>query len=107
VAGRVAGLRLGGVIEIMRFRLGAGTSEEEFLAADRRLREEFADHQPGLLGRTTAHGEDGGWIVIDLWRSAADAEACDRRWGGDPVAEAFMARLDPSSVGIERYQEVD
>ena len=30
----------------MRFRLGQGTSEEEFLAADRRLAEEFADHQP-------------------------------------------------------------
>jgi hypothetical protein len=95
------------VIEIMRFRLGRGTAEEEFLAADRRLQEEFAYHQPGLLRRTTARGEDGGWIVIDLWRSAADADACDRRWDTDPVAQAFMALLDPSSVSTERYHELN
>ncbi|HEX4060998.1 MAG TPA: hypothetical protein VHY58_08245 [Streptosporangiaceae bacterium] len=85
------------MIEIMRFRLAPGTGEEEFLAADRRLQEEFADHQPGLLRRTTARGEDGDWIVIDLWRSAADADACDQRWDDDPVAQGFMALLDRSS----------
>ena len=89
----------------MRFRLGQGTSEEEFLTADRRLQEEFASQQPGLLRRTTARGEDGDWIVIDVWRSAADADACDRRWDTDPVAQAFMARLDRSSVTTERYHQ--
>lgn len=91
----------------MRFHLGPGTAEEEFLAADRRLQEEFAYHQPGLLRRTTARGEDGGWIVIDLWRSAADADACDQRWDNDPVAQAFMSLLDRSSVSTERYQQLD
>ncbi|MGH3157269.1 MAG: hypothetical protein ACRDNF_11925 [Streptosporangiaceae bacterium] len=95
------------MIEIMRFHLGPGTAEEEFLAADRRLQEEFAYHQPGLLRRTTARGEDGGWIVIDLWRSAADADACDQRWDNDPVAQAFMSLLDRSSVSTERYQQLD
>jgi hypothetical protein len=94
------------VIEVMRFRLGQGTSEEEFAAADRRLQEEFAAQQPGLLRRTTARGEDGGWIVIDLWRSAADADACDRRWDEDRAAQAFMALLDRSSVSTERYHEL-
>jgi hypothetical protein len=95
------------VIEIMRFRLGPGTDEEAFLAADRRLQEDFASHQPGLLRRTTARSENGDWIVIDLWRSAADADACDRRWDSDPVAQAFMAVLEPSSVTTERYTERD
>jgi hypothetical protein len=79
---RVAGERgvtayAAAVIEIMRFRLPPGADEAAFLAADRRVQEEFAYHQPGLLRRTTARGQDGGWIVIDLWRSAADADACD------------------------------
>ena len=91
----------------MRFRLAPETAEEEFLAADHRLQEEFAYHQPGLLRRTTARGEDGGWIVIDLWRSAADADACDRRWDEDPVAQAFMVLLDRSSVSTERYHQLD
>jgi hypothetical protein len=91
------------VIEIMMFRLAADCGEAEFLAADRRLQREFAARQPGLLSRTTARGEAGGWIVIDVWRSAADADACDRRWEGDPAAQSFMALLDRSSVITERY----
>jgi hypothetical protein len=94
------------VIEILRFRLAAGVDEAAFLAADRRVQQEFAYQQPGLLRRTTARGEDGGWIAIDLWRSAADADACDARWERDPVAQAFMGLLDRSSVAVERYQEL-
>lgn len=95
-----------GVIEIMRFRLPPGADQAAFLAADRRVQQEFAYQQPGLLRRTTARGEDGGWIVIDLWRSAADADACDVRWERDEVTQAFMSLLDRSSVAVERYQEL-
>lgn len=87
----------------MRFRLPPDADETAFLAADRRVQEEFAYQQPGLLRRTTARAEDGGWIVIDLWRSAADADACDTRWESDQLAQGFMALLDRSSVSTERY----
>lgn len=95
------------MIEIMRFRLADGRDEADFLAADRRLQEEFAYQQPGLLRRTTARAEDGGWVVIDLWRSATDADACAARWERDPVAQAFMAMLDRSTVAVERFQEME
>ena len=75
---------LSAVIEITRFRLAPGTDEAAFLAADRKVQEDFAYQQPGMLRRTTARGNDGGWIVIDLWRSVADADACDARWEHDP-----------------------
>jgi hypothetical protein len=68
---------------------------------------EFAYQQPGLLRRTTARGHDGDWIVIDVWRSGTDADACDERWGRDPVAAAFMALVDESSVRTERYATLD
>jgi hypothetical protein len=42
------------MIEIMSLRLAAGQDEAEFVAADRRVREEFARRQPGLLGRDGA-----------------------------------------------------
>jgi hypothetical protein len=71
------------------------------------VQQEFADQQPGPLRRTTARGEDGGGIVIDLWRSAADAGACDARWEHDKVTQAFMDLLGRSSVSTERYQELD
>ena len=44
------------------------------LALDRRLQTEVAYQQPGLLRRTTARGEDGSWLVIQLWRSDAEVE---------------------------------
>src|SRR6516164_3503392 len=74
----------GAVIEIMRFRLVEGADVAGFRAADARLQTAFAYQQPGLLRRTTARSSDGGWVVIDIWRAAADADACEARWSADP-----------------------
>ena len=94
------------MIEIMRFRLPPDGDEAAFLAADRRLQEEFVYQQPGLLRRTVARGEDGGWIMIALWRSSADADACEARAEHDELTRAFWALLDRSSLSVERYQEL-
>jgi hypothetical protein len=95
------------VIEIMRFRLAPGTEEEAFLDADRRVQTDFAYQQPGLLRRTTARGDGGEWIVIDVWRSAADADSCGERWGREPVTAALVALVDESSVQTARYATLD
>lgn len=95
------------VIEMMRFRLSAGVEDGEFLLADRAVQEEFAYQQPGLLRRTTARGGDGSWIVVDLWRSHKDADACEAKWGDDPIAQRFMNLVDKSTVKSERYTERD
>jgi hypothetical protein len=95
------------VIETMIFRLAGTTGEAAFLEADRRVQTEFAYRQPGLLRRTTARADDGEWIVIDVWHSVADADACAERWDDDPVAAAFMALLDRASVRTKRYQTLD
>lgn len=92
------------VIEILRFRLAPGVDRMAFLAADRRVQTEFAYQQPGLLRRTTAQGDAGDWIVIDLWQSEAHADACAHRWSGHPAPAAFMALLDAATVNTERYR---
>jgi hypothetical protein len=94
------------VIELMQFRLLAGISDDEFLAADNRLQIEFAYQQPGMLRRTTAHDEHGEWLVIDHWRSAADADACAERWGRDAIAQNFMRLVDRASVRGHRFWTV-
>jgi hypothetical protein len=95
------------MIEILRFRLVPGADEEAFAAADSRVQSDFAYGRPGLLRRTTARGADGAWIVIDLWRSAADADATEARWGRDPVTAAFMSFVDAATVETERYDTLD
>jgi hypothetical protein len=91
-------------MELMIFRLRPDASEPEFLAADKRVQEEFAYRQPGLVRRTTARGVASDWIVVDLWQSAADADATAARWDADPVAQVFMAFVEPSSVAVRRYE---
>ncbi len=95
------------VIELMRFRLRPGADERRFVEADARLQSDFAYRQPGLLRRTTARSGDGEWLVIDLWRSTGDADACAARWDGDPVVQAFLDQVDPLSVVTARYDELD
>jgi hypothetical protein len=90
----------------MRFRLAAGQNEAEFLQADKALQEEFAYQQPGMLRRTTARGAAGDWLVVDLWASVADSDACAARWETDPVAQRFMGFVDRSTVVTDRYEEV-
>jgi hypothetical protein len=96
-----------GVIEMLVFSLSAGADEEAFLACDRRVQTEFAYQQPGLLRRTTARAQHGGWAVIDIWASAEAADACDARWQADPVAQEFMAFVDSATVRTARFFERD
>ncbi len=93
------------MMEITRFRLSAGVGEDEFLRADKALQEDVAYQQPGLLRRTTARGEDS-WVVIDLWRSAEDADASAGRVGSDPAVVRFLSLVEATSRRTERYHEV-
>jgi hypothetical protein len=95
------------MIEIMSFRLAPGADEEAFLTADSEVQSDFAYRQPGLLRRTTARGPDGAWIVIDLWRSATDADATTALWGEDPVTARFMSFVDTATVSTARYDTLD
>jgi hypothetical protein len=98
------------VIETMTFRLAGDGDEGAFLAVDKRLQTEFAYQQPGLVRRTTARGvgqRAGEWIVVDLWESAAAADACARLWDGDPLAQEMMGFVDRASVDVRRYADLD
>jgi hypothetical protein len=77
------------VIETRTFRLAAGVDEASFREADARLQVEFAYRQRGLLRRTAAMGEDGEWLVVNLWRSPEDREAARSAEGDDEAAQAF------------------
>jgi hypothetical protein len=106
-SGPASPFRLSAVIEIMRFRLPPGADEAAFLAADRRIQEEFIYQQSGLLRRTTARGEDDGWLVMVHWRSSSDADAAEAQGERNELARAFWALLDSSSISVERFQELD
>ena len=95
------------MITILSFRLVPGADEAAFLAADKRVQGEFAYHQPGLMRRTTARAPEGEWVIVDLWRSAEDADRCDAVWGQDLVTADFMTFVDAPTVRSSRYFELD
>ncbi len=98
------------LMQVMTFRLVAGADEAAFVEADKRVQPEFAYQQPGLVRRTTARGDGarrGEWITIGLWRSADDVDAAGGRWGDDPSAQALMSFVDPGSVEVRRYTDLD
>ena len=94
------------IVELMEFRLLPRVGIDGFLAADHRLQTEFAYLQSGLLRRTTARNDQGDWLVIDLWRTAAEADACAERWEHDEIAQSFMSLVDRTSVKVQRFSTV-
>lgn len=95
------------IIEISTFKLSPGADEAAFLEADKKVQTDFAYRQPGMLRRTTAKGSDRTWVVVDLWRSQADADRCDGLWGQDPLTDEFRGFVDPNSVRNERFETLD
>ena len=95
------------MIEIRVFGLRPEVSEEEFLAADKRVQSEFSPFQPGFVRRTTARGSNAqSWLVLSLWSSG---DALDRALAAatsDPAASAFDALIDPATARTARFEEL-
>jgi hypothetical protein len=95
------------LIEVTTFRLEADTGDDAFLDADRRVQEEFAYAQPGIVRRTTARGPDGTWLVSTFWGSVEDAEAAVARSTDHPAIASFAALVENASLRTERFSTLD
>lgn len=61
--------------------------------------------QPGFVSRERAAGENGEWLVLVHWRSAADANASMTSFEKTPAAAKFMSILDASTMLMRRYDK--
>ena len=87
------------LIEITTFRLAAGVSEEDFLAADERVRTGVLYRAPDIVRATTARSDDGHWVLVVLWGSDQPAV--------DVMATELAALVDAESVEQRRYRTFD
>ena len=94
------------MIEINTFRLVDGADEAAFLAADKRVQQEFIPNKLGFVRRTTAKDADGEWAVVVLWYEEANADAARADAEGDPVMAEFIAFIDTSTYKVARYFEL-
>lgn len=95
------------MIELTTFRLVEGAAEADLAAADRVVQTRFAHHQPGFARRTTARAEDGSWAVVTLWHSTEAADAAAAAGSADAAVCALLALVDPASVEVRRFFELD
>jgi hypothetical protein len=94
------------VIEIVTFQLRPGADVDAFLATDGRVQTEVAYQRPGLLRRTLARADDR-WLVLQIW---ASLQACDdgaHAFATSAVGAAFMSFVEPSTLSVDRYGDVD
>lgn len=94
------------IVEHTTFRLASGVGEEEFLALDERVQQEFAPFQHGFIRRTTARGE-GGFLVEQLWYDLDAAGRAERSSADDELCRSFSACIDPATLEVRRYETLD
>lgn len=94
------------IIEQHTFTLADGVSDDDFLAADKRVQGEFAPFQTGFIRRTTARsvGSDG-WLVAYFWFDEATADAA--KGSGHEAVAALRACIDPVTLVLERWETLD
>ena len=90
------------VVEFVRFRLAQGAAEPTFLEENRKA-QSFVAKQPGFVSRELARGDDGGWLVLVRWNSAADADASFAKFVAAAEMKPFMDMLDGASMEAGRY----
>lgn len=95
------------VIEVTTFRLRPEADETAFLEADRQVQSDFFYRRAGLLRRTTARGDGGGWAVVTSWATVGDASDAATMAVDDSLVGRFMSFLDPTSVRTDRYRALE
>ena len=84
-------------VEAVTFKLVDGTVTSTFLAATAKVNE-WVKVQPGFLKRELSQLEDGSWLDIIHWTSAAEAMQASERFMTEPGNCECMSMMDPDSI---------
>ncbi|QYK40217.1 MAG: hypothetical protein KF887_12310 [Paracoccaceae bacterium] len=87
----------GPVIEVVSFRLVAGTPEADFLAAAAATEPPLRT-APGFVARRLVRAEGGVWTDLVEWSSLGAAQAGAQAMTAEPAFGAFVALIDMDSL---------
>jgi hypothetical protein len=99
-ADAMAGGGDGPVLEVVRFRLVAGSDEAAFLAAARATETPLLA-QPGFVSRRLVSDGQGAWTDVVEWSSMAAAGVAAEKVMVDPAFAPFMGMIDMGTVQME------
>jgi hypothetical protein len=87
-------------VEIVRFKLLPGVTDEAFLAANAAT-VDFLKRQGGFRRRVLSKGSDGVWTDVVEWQSLALAQQASERIMAEPALVPFMKAMDLESVMMD------
>jgi hypothetical protein len=93
-------------LEFGTFRLKAGASEADMLAASKVMEREFLDKEDGFLGHAILKGNDGAYVDLAFATSQTKAEEICGKWLQNPYALAFLAFIDPASTHMSFWSRL-
>jgi hypothetical protein len=88
----------GPVVEWAPFRLLAGVSEQELLAASETLQRDFVARQRGFIRRELLRGADGAWVDLVHWEDQAAALAVFTAAMESPVCARYFKLMVTSEA---------
>lgn len=87
------------VAEFVTFRLNAGISDQNFLAAAAQTRA-FLDDSGGMIRRTLSKDDSGNWTDHILWKSMDIAKSTAEIAMQHPSFAPMMSMIDVGSVDL-------
>lgn len=95
----------GPTTEIVLFKLNAGASEEEFVAAAKAV-EGWLHQADGFVDRELSRNDEGQWVDIVHWQSLAQAHAAAEQIMSTPEGQRFGSFIDGNSILMLHTQAV-
>ncbi|MCE2596458.1 hypothetical protein K6Y31_16805 [Motilimonas cestriensis] len=93
------------VIEMVSFKLAAGVTEQDFMAAVARSQKPIAQLAGFQYRSLSYNAEQQRWTDIYYWQSMTAAKAADEAFMSSVDCQALIALTDKDSV-VMQHQEV-
>lgn len=94
-------------LEVVRFQLKAGVTKEQFLQAEKAVRNSILKNQEGYQGRDVFQDADGSWLIIIRWDNKETCDAWTPIFMTLPEGGAFASMMEFTTARQEHYSLVN
>lgn len=91
------------VLEVTTFHIKTTANAQVFSELDAQVETNFTSKQPGFIKRQSAVDENGNYLVIVYWETAADAQASMDTFMADTSVADYASMIEGSSMKMNRY----
>ena len=95
------------IVEISKFKLVSGVSDDEFLKEAEAAEATFFEKLAGYIGSELLKDKGNNrWVKVTNWNSMEDVQKAAKVMSNSPVAQSLMQKIDSSSILCDFYEKV-